>query len=395
MHELGDWMEGWVQWSAYMEQINELVALRHELHSSPELSGEEVETAARVAVRLRALGPSGLIEGVGGHGLVATFDSGIPGPAVLFRAELDALPIPEFDDIPHCSKRPEVSHKCGHDGHMSILVGLAALLAKRPPSKGKVHLLFQPAEETGAGARAVLEDSRFVALVPSMGFALHNLPGVPKHAIVVKNGTFTASVGSLIVRFHGRTAHASEPELGLNPSRAIAEFLEVCDGFNRTDPARDDFRLVTPVHVVIGSPAYGVSPGEGEVHLTLRCWKDADLEATYALVLGRAEAICQSHEIRFTHESLQRFYAIVNDPTAADSVRRAAHGCGLRIIEQASPVKAGEDFGLFSARFPCCLFGVGAGEETPPLHSSDYDFPDDVIETGVCVLEAIVRGALG
>lgn len=381
-----------------METTNKLVALRHELHGSPELSGVEGETAARLAARLRALGPSGpseIIQGLGGHGLVASFDSGIPGPALLFRAELDALPILESEDIPHYSRRPGVSHKCGHDGHMSILVGLAEILAKRPPSKGKVHLLFQPAEETGAGARAVLEDPRFAEVMPSMGFALHNLPGVPKHAIVVKNGTFTASVGSLIVRFYGRTAHASEPELGLNPSTAIAEFLEVCDGFNRTDPAKDDFRLVTPVHVLIGSPAYGVSPGEGEVHLTLRCWKDADLEAVFALVLERAEALCQRHELTLTHESLQRFYAIVNDATAADGVRRAAHGCGLRVIEQASPVKAGEDFGLFSARFPCCLFGVGAGEETPPLHSPDYDFPDDLIETGVGILGAIVRGTLG
>lgn len=378
-----------------METTNKLVALRHELHRWPELSGAESGTAARLATRLRALGPSGLIEGLGGHGLVATFDYGIPGPALLFRAELDALPILESDDIPHYSTHPGVSHKCGHDGHMSILVGLAEILAKQSSLKGKVHLLFQPAEETGAGARAVLEDPRFAEVVPSMGFALHNLPGVPKHAIVVKNGTFTASVGSLIARFHGRTAHASEPELGLNPSKAIAEFLQGCDGFNRTDPTKDDFRLVTPVHVVIGSPAYGVSAGEGEVHLTLRCWKDVDLEALYDLVLERAEAICRRHELTLTHESLQRFYAIVNDSTAADGVRRAAHGCGLRVIEQASPVKAGEDFGLFSARFPCCLFGVGAGEETPPLHSPDYDFPDDVIDTGVGILEAIVRGALG
>jgi amidohydrolase len=378
-----------------MGDTNKLVALLHELHRSPELSGMEKDTSARLASWLRACEPSGLVERLGGYGIVATFDSGLPGPALLFRAELDALPIAELEDVPHVSRNPGVSHKCGHDGHMSILAGLAMKLGKRPPGRGKVHLLFQPAEETGAGARAVLEDPRFREFVPAMGFALHNLPGVPKHAIVVRNGTFTASVGSLIVRFHGRTAHASEPELGLNPSRAIAGFLRRCDELNRTDPAREDFRLVTPVHVLIGSPAYGVSAGEGEVHLTLRCWKDADLDAVYELVLGEAEVICHRHELSLTHESLQRFYAIFNDPSTTDMVRRAAHGCGLRVIEQASPVKAGEDFGLFSARFPCCLFGVGAGEETPPLHSTDYDFPDDLIGTGVDILGTVVRGALG
>lgn len=175
--------------------IQEIQEVRRELHSRPELSGQESGTAERLAGLLRQLRPDLLLDGLGGAGLAAVFDSGREGPGVLFRAELDALPISENNDFSYRSQREGVSHKCGHDGHMAILLGLAHALARKPPAKGRAILVFQPAEEVGAGAESMLSDSRFEQLLPiDYAFALHNLPGFPLGQVAIKKGAFTAAV---------------------------------------------------------------------------------------------------------------------------------------------------------------------------------------------------------
>ncbi len=374
-----------------MLPIQKLIELRHTLHAHPEVSGTERDTAALVESYLRPLKPDGLLTGVGGHGLIATFDSGQPGPALLFRSELDALPIVETNQFGHKSETPGVSHKCGHDGHTAILCGLAELLAAQRPAHGKVYLLFQPAEETGAGAEAVLRDPKFAKVKPDLGVALHNFPGVTRHVVIIRNGIFTAAVSSMVVHLLGRTAHASEPENGLSPALAVAELLRACDGLNLNDPSSPEFKLVTPVHVRVGSPAYGVAAGDGEVHLTLRSWDNTRLEMLRSTIAGLVEDICSQHRLQFRLEMLQKFHANYNDPQVADLVRQAAADENRTVVEADSPVKGGEDFGLFTECFPCCMFGLGAGEDTPALHSPDYDFPDEIIETGVRIFNRIVR----
>jgi amidohydrolase len=176
------------------EEVARLAATRQQLHRHPELSGQETNTALFVQQYLLSPhhSPSGetppgtgtgtgvrVLSGVGGTGVVAVFDSGAPGPAVLFRAELDALPIEERNDFIHKSEVEGVSHKCGHDGHCATLLGLSGVLQRRPLLKGKVFLLFQPAEETGEGAEQVLQDAVYQANVtPDFVFAFHNIPGM-------------------------------------------------------------------------------------------------------------------------------------------------------------------------------------------------------------------------
>jgi amidohydrolase len=168
--------------------LEHLIRLRHELHRHPEVSGQEQQTAERIKNYLLLLQPDELLTEVGGHGIVATFDSGQPGSALLFRAELDALPIQEINTFAHRSGVEGVSHKCGHDGHATILCGLAESLAKNKPRRGKVHLLFQPAEETGTGAAAILADPKFTTVKPDMGIALHNFPHHKLGSLMVKDG---------------------------------------------------------------------------------------------------------------------------------------------------------------------------------------------------------------
>ncbi|MFO7608685.1 MAG: M20/M25/M40 family metallo-hydrolase [Candidatus Krumholzibacteriia bacterium] len=179
----------------------DLVALRHRLHALAELSGAEAATAAAVADLLRACAPADLLTGLGGHGVAAVFaaPAGAPGPTVVLRAELDALPIPETLDLDHASLTAGCAHKCGHDGHTAILLGVARELAATPPAGGRVVLLFQPAEETGQGAARVAADPRFLDLSPDWLFALHNLPGYPAGKVLVRAGAFCAGSAGLTV----------------------------------------------------------------------------------------------------------------------------------------------------------------------------------------------------
>lgn len=370
-----------------------LIELRRFLHSRPELAHDEHRTAAKVVEFLTPLRPDRLITGVGGTGIVATFDSGAPGPALLFRSELDALPIEELDVDGHASMHPGVSHKCGHDGHIAMVCGLAQRLADQRPERGTVHLLFQPAEETGTGAAAVLADPTFEAIRPDFAVAIHNMPGFPLRSLVIKPGSITAAVRSLVVRFSGRTAHASEPEKGENPALAIADFLHGCERLSLNDITSPDFRLITPIHVRLGSVAYGVSAGDGEVHLTTRTVANADLAALQQSIVHLANELGERDRLAVDVEIVEEFYANMNDPDVTDRVLRAAEARGYEVITPDVGLRTGEDFGLFSERFPCCMVLLGAGEEHEPIHNASYDFPDELIDTGVGLFEEIVRQA--
>ncbi|MDY7101066.1 MAG: amidohydrolase [Actinomycetota bacterium] len=368
-----------------------LVGLRRELHAHPELSEEERGTAARIEAFLSPLGPDRVLAGVGGHGLVATFDSGRPGPELLVRCELDALPIVELGDADHRSTNHGVSHQCGHDGHMAMVCGLAEHVARNRPAAGAVHLLFQPAEEIGAGAAAVLADPAFAAVRPDIGVAIHNLPGHPLGAVVVKEGTLNPAVRSIVFRFTGRTAHAMDPSEGENPALAIADLLRRAQAMIHDDVTSDDFALITTVHVRVGSVAYGVSAGDGEAHFTMRCWDNGRLAALQAELVALAEQLAARDRLALAWDTLEDFYSNHNDPAVTATVRAAAADAGLEVITpDAPPLRAGEDFGLFTTVFPCCMVLLGTGVEADPLHSPTFDFPDELIDVGVRLYEAIV-----
>ena len=370
-----------------------LTSFRHELHAHPELAHSEHATAERVVTFMQQFNPTEIVTGIGGTGVIVTFDSGVEGPTMLFRCELDALPITEVDVDGYASTTVGVSHKCGHDGHMAMIAGLGEALAERPLTRGVVHLLFQPAEETGTGAAAVLNDEAFSRFTPDFAVAIHNMPGFPMHSMVIKPGSITAAVRSFVVRFTGRVAHASEPEKGENPSLAVADLLREADALVIADQHDPEFRLVTPVHVSIGSIAYGIAAGEGEVHFTIRTATNQGLADLQAEITAIAEHVAERDRLSVEIEVVEDFFANVNDPDVTERVRRAAESCGHDIITPEVGMRAGEDFGLFTERFPCCLVLLGAGEEHLPIHNAGYDFPDELILTGVELFEQIVRHA--
>jgi amidohydrolase len=374
--------------------LNKLIDLRRHLHSRPEVSGNEAQTAEIVHAFLEHTRPDEILTGLGGHGILAVYGTDTAGPGIMFRAELDALPIGEINEFEYKSTYPGVGHKCGHDGHSTILCGLAEWLSNNRPLKGRAYLLFQPAEENGEGAEAVLADEHFPEKSIDRVFALHNLPGYPLAAVVTAKPSFTAAVNSIVFKLNGKTAHAAEPEHGFNPAAAMAEITQKALEINHNEPAEADFRLITPIYSTMGSRDYGISAGYGELHFTLRTWNDKLLRKFENQLLEYAKSIAEKHNLLLEHYFLQSFHANQNESSSVEAVEHAAKKLNKQTIRRDFPFKWGEDFGLFTAKYPGCMFGLGAGEYCPALHNPDYDFPESLIEPGIELFAEIASNYL-
>lgn len=368
--------------------MNDLIQLRHKLHQNPEIAGEERETSQKILEFIKPLSPDIILEGLGGEGLAFVFKGKKPGNRLLFRCELDALPIEEYGMPSYRSKSPEKAHLCGHDGHMAIICGLAQKLAVKRPVSGEVVLLFQPAEETGEGAKRVLGDPRFESIRPDFAFALHNLPGFPKHQIITRNGTFAAGSTGVTYLFEGKTSHAAHPADGINPATAISKMIldipELVKGF-------ESFALATVIQVSLGSLAFGTSAGSGSLSLTLRAFDQNVLEQLIDQMEEKAKSLAEEARLGISIEYQESFAVSTNHPKASEIAELAFGSLGMRVYENPEPFRWSEDFGLFSQSCPSYLFGIGAGENCPQLHEPTYDFPDELIETGVQVFEKIIQ----
>lgn len=366
-----------------------LIQLRRLLHRNPELSGFEEETARKIAGFLKSYNPSQIITGIGGNGVAAIYQYYNAEPTILIRCELDALPIEEANSFNYRSQVPGVAHKCGHDGHMAIVAGLAAILSKNRPRKGRIVLLFQPSEEDGSGAEKVLNDEKFAAIKPDFVFALHNLPGYAKNDIVCKADNFTAAAISMIISMQGKTSHAGEPEQGVNPAWAVGEILQEIHKMQRPSDNKE-FSLITPIQIQLGEEAFGTSAGYGELKLTLRTWDNKAMEALTGKVEKLVLDVCAEHHIEHGIRYLQSFPANINAPEMTELVEVAAKENKLNYISREEPFRWGEDFGHFTSRYPGAMFGLGAGVKTPALHNPDYDFPDEIMPAGVKMFKSII-----
>jgi len=377
------------------EDMVDVVALRRKLHSMPELSREEAQTAQEVRTFLASTKPDWIVAGLGGHGLAAIYEGKEPGPTVMVRSELDGLPIEEISSLPYRSATPGKGHLCGHDGHTAILAGLARALGRRRPQRGRVVLLFQPAEEDGSGAAAVIADPRFREISPDFSFALHNLPGLPFGHVALAEGPVNCASRGMRIVMNGKTAHASMPETGISPVEVVAELMPALTALGRGGPLDDDFAMVTVTHVKIGEPAFGVAPGRAEIWATLRTRTDAGMEdlCVSAEHLALTAARKKGLSVEISHDDI--FLHCENAPEAVAHLRRALDEEGIPHDESNLPLRASEDFGRFGQKAPAAMFFLGAGENHPSLHNPDYDFPDDLIGIGARVFMRTLRNLLG
>lgn len=375
--------------------LMELTEFRRELHRNPELSGEEVQTARKIASALKPMSPTRILTGLGGYGVAAVFDSGKDGPTVLFRAELDALPIQERNDIAWLSQTPGKSHVCGHDGHMTMLLALGRLISRQPIAQGRVILLFQPAEEDGSGAKAVIADPAFQEILADWAFAIHIEPGRPFGYVSTCAGLINCASLGLEIKLTGITAHAADPEDGVSPAHAVARLIPALDALGQGETLDADFRLVTITHVKIGEPSFGVAPGEGKIYATLRTAGDEGMESLEATARSLACSVAEEFGLSVDFEVCDNFAASINDPDAYGVATKAMDAIGITYGDAGVPMRASEDFGVFGWNAKAAMLCLGPGENYAALHNPDYDFPDDLIPIGSAIFERIARDLLG
>jgi amidohydrolase len=370
---------------------DELIKIRRHLHSIAEVAGGEEDTAAYIKEVLQSYNPDKITTGVGGNGIVAHFKGEKEGPSVMIRCELDALPIAEKNDLDYLSQNEGVGHKCGHDGHMAILCGVARALSDSDFSFGEVLLLFQPSEETGEGAKRMLKDEKFKDIDPDYSIALHNVPGYEKHSVVLRPGPFAAASVGFIARLKGETAHAAHPEQGKSPAAAVANLIQGLSSLSQFNVSIDEAAKATIVQAHIGEEAFGTSPGYGEVMATLRTYDDELLKKLQSKAGELAEGIAKTYEVDLETEAKEPFSATVNDEETVEIIRSAASDLDLKVVDKEAPFGWSEDFGHFTDVFKGALFGLGSGTEQPPLHAGNYDFPDEIIDTGVQLFVGFIK----
>ncbi len=364
--------------------MKNLVELRHLLHSQPELSGRETETANTLIRFLNSCKPDNLISKVANTGILATYKGKQPGQTILLRCDMDALPINERLELSHKSINKGISHKCGHDGHMAIMCGVAEELSKTRPPRGTVVLLFQPEEETGQGAFNVISELPYK---PDMCFALHNLPGFPLASIVTKEGPFAGASSGLIINLEGKSSHAAEPQEGISPAPAVASLISL---FNELTKVPEGV-MATLTHISIGKEAFGTSPGDATIMVTLRAPTARQMEKLTDEVSLNISEIASENSLRFTTEWREEFPATNNAVISNRIVEQTAIELGYKVITAEKAFPWSEDFGHFTAKYPGALFGLGAGLDHPALHNPDYDFEDRLIPVGISMFMGIIE----
>lgn len=369
-------------------QVKEIEKIRQTLHKYPELSGDEPETASLIKSFLERFGADEIIERVGGYGLIGIYNgtgSSDDGEHLMLRAELDALAINERSGVPYESQNGGKMHACGHDGHMAVLLGVAKWLNHNRPRRGRVYLVFQPAEESGEGADAMMSDPAFQELRIDRAIALHNLPGYKKNVVFIRNGTFASASVGLKVSFRGQSSHAAFPREGVNPSESIAKLVQGLEKIKSRLLEKIHFRVLTITYIKVGEPAFGINPGNGELGVTIRAETDKGMEEIYKEVTALIESIATAFEGEVSTEQKEPFAATVNDEDGVDEVLKIAGSAGYDVQKLDDPFAWSEDFGEFRKGFPITLFGLGAGENTLPLHSEEYDFEDELIPAGTAL----------
>jgi amidohydrolase len=374
-----------------------VVRWRHDLHRIPETAFAEHATAAYVADVLTALGFD-VATGVGGTGVVASLRRGSSPRSVGLRCELDALPIQERSGLAYASVHPGAMHACGHDGHMAIVLGAAAALAEQG-FDGTVRLLFQPAEEPGRGAQAMLDDGLLQRFPVDELYGLHNIPGLPAGHVLTRPGPVMASEDGFSIAVRGRGGHASAPHLVVDPLVIGAEIVTALQHVvarnvdpvatavvSCTDLRTDGARNAIPSHVHITGDTRSFDPA---VQALLE-------QRIRAIGTGIAAAHGATAEVTYTHE----FAPTVNDAGCTGTAVRAARAVlgDDRVDGSCAPIMASEDFGVYARHVPACLVLLGGGtvpgKGGTPLHSHDYVFNDDALGAGVAFFVRVVQDAL-
>lgn len=367
-----------------------LVSFRRDIHANPELAYEEHRTAKKIAEALSELGLE-VHTGIGRTGLVASLKVGNSDRTIGLRADMDALPIHEETGLPYASRNPGVFHGCGHDGHVSMLLGAAQHLANTRRFDGTVHFIFQPAEEGEAGARAMIEDGLFERFPCDRIFAFHNWPDLPAGTISTRSGPIMAAADKFEILVEGRGGHAAMPHQTPDAILAASDLVTQLNSLvsRRISPMSTAVLSVTQIE---GGSSHNVLPAAVRVVGTVRTF-DADvqdrIEESLRLV---AEGVAVASGTRMTVNYNRYYPATINNAQAVEEALKAAAGVAHAEVAP-HPAFTSEDFGfmLQACKGAYIWLGQGRGDNDVPLHHPHYDFNDDVLATGIRLHVALVE----
>ncbi|MBL4807815.1 MAG: amidohydrolase [Rhodobacteraceae bacterium] len=369
-----------------------LTALRHDLHRHPELGFDEDRTKAVIARHLRDLG----LEVHEGVGVVGILRAGRGNRAIGLRADMDALPISEVTNHGYASETEGVMHACGHDGHMAMLLGAAEHLMRDGGFDGTVVFLFQPNEELGLGARAMINEGVLERFPLDEIYAIHNLPGAPLWQVSTRRGLICSSESLFEISIAGRGGHASMPQVGVDAITVGVEMVQAIQTIVARKLAPGAGAVVSVTEFLTDGQR-NVLPGRATLKGDVRTRGPDDRAAVEGFLRQITGGIAMAHGVTVEVSFNTEFIETHNADIPTDAVVRTAQAAGLDTIPDRAPMSFSEDFSHFSAAVPGCFLLLGNGEDGAhgqPLHAADYDFNDALLPIGAAFWTQLVRDRL-
>ena len=367
----------------FAELHPEITAWRRDFHENPELLYDLPRTSGIVANKLRAFGCDEVVEGVGQSGVVAVIkgQKNTNGCTIGLRADMDALPMSEKTGLPHASRTPEKMHACGHDGHTAILLGAAQYLAETRRFDGTVVLIFQPAEEGGAGGKAMIDDGLFDRWPIDEVYGLHNVPGLPVGQIGITHGAMLASADEFTVEVIGKGGHAAQPDKSVDPVVATGHILVALQSIASRNADPVGSLVISVCSLETDTHSHNIIPGAVSLQGTVRTLdpmiREMAEDRIRALVSATAEAFGATAEINY-HRS---YPVTINAREQTEFAAEVAEAVNGQVLRDLPPVLAAEDFSYMLEQRPGSYIMLGNGDGAM-LHHPEYDFNDEAIPAG-------------
>ncbi|MFH0823812.1 MAG: amidohydrolase [Pseudomonadota bacterium] len=373
---------------------DEMIGWRHDFHRHPETCLQEIRTSAKVAELLRSFGMDEIREGVGGKGVIGVLKNG-DGPAIALRADMDALALSDQGPHDHRSVVEGVTHACGHDGHISMLLGAAEHLSSARSFRGTVVFVFQPAEEITRGAQAMIAEGFLEHYEVRSIYALHGIPGLAVGRMSITPGPVMAGVDNFAIAVVGRGGHAGAPQLTRDPIVAAGAMISGLQTIvSRTvNPIDSVVVSVTSLHS--SSDLHNVIPESVRLKGTVRYLNREHGEPVEARMLTIIDGIAAAHGVTASME-YERTTPPLTNPSAECELATgvAAVLLGADGVVRLQPVMGGEDFAYYLQRIPGVLAFIGNGEDSASLHNAAFDFNDRALPIGASYFVRMVETAL-
>ncbi|WP_419903386.1 M20 aminoacylase family protein [Kiloniella sp.] len=378
------------------DPLNDMMRkIRHDLHRNPELGFDEIKTAERVASELRSYGLE-VFEKIGGTGVIGILKNGGGNRAIGLRADMDALPISETSTHNYVSQSNGVMHACGHDGHTAMLLGAAKFLADNRNFDGTVVFIFQPNEENGLGAEAMLKDDLFTKFPVDEVYGMHNLPGAAKGSFSTRIGTICSSESLFEIDIQARGGHSAMPQKGVDAILVGSEIVQALQNIvaRKLEPGSG---CVVSVTEFITDGKRNVLPGSALLKGDVRARTPESRDQIQSLMQRIIKGISLSHDIDISFTFETEFIETINSPEQTEASIRVAQSLSSQVDGNRTPMSFSEDFAHLSNAKPGCFILIGngtEGENGKPLHASDYDFNDEILTTGASYWASLVSERL-